>query len=160
GEHVVRLLDVGADENGTVLVLERLPGGSLAELLERRTALAAGEAVTILAPLAATVERLHAAGVAHGALSPGAVHFREDRAPVLTGFGAAELFAPGAPEVVRETIPGVVADRAALGGLAGVVLGRVDGAGALAARRLADRVLAASPAELSEALYAVAAPAA
>src|SRR5690606_5208695 len=58
GEHVVAVLDVAADEHGTVLVLERLTGGSLDELLERRPGLAAGEAVTILAPLAATVERL------------------------------------------------------------------------------------------------------
>lgn len=158
GEHVVELLDVAADERETVLVLERLPGGSLAELLERRTGLGAGEAVTILAPLATTLERLHAAGVAHGSLSLGSVVFREDGAPALVGFGAAELFAPGAPEVVRETVPGVIADRAALRSLVGLVLARVTGDRAASARRLAAGMVAATPTGVADALYGLASP--
>jgi hypothetical protein len=160
GEHVVALLDVAADEHGWVLVLERLPGGSLAELLDRRSGLEAGEAVTILAPLATTLERLHAAGVAHGSLSLGSVVFRDDGAPALVGFGAAELFAPGAPEVVRETVPGVLADRSALRSLVSLVLGRVTGERAVAARRLAEGMATATPGHVAEALYGLAAPAA
>ena len=158
GEHVVRLLDVAADEHGTTLVLERLPGGSLAELLDRRPALGAGEAVTILAPLAATLERLHAAGVAHGSVSLGSVHFRDDGAPALLGFGAAELFAPGAPEVVRETVAGVGADRAALREVASLVLGRIGGEDVASARRVRASLAAATPARLADALYAMAQP--
>lgn len=158
GDHVVALDDVACDEEATVLVLERLANGTLADLLERRTGLDAGEAVTILAPLAGTIERLHASGVAHGALSLQVVGFRADGSPTLTGFGNAELFAPGAPDVVRETIPGVLADRAASRGLVTLVLGRVAGMRADAARRLA-----ADPPEdlasLADALFALAAPA-
>ena len=159
GEHVVALLDVAADETGAVLVLERLPGGTLADLLERRATLAAGEAVTILAPLAATIDRMHAAGVAHGALSLGAVAFDGSGSPSLTGFGSAELFPAGAPEVVRESVDGVRADRSALGALAGLVLGRVAGAGAEAARALVARLGELTPAALAEALYDLAVPA-
>ena len=36
GEHVVRLLDAAADHERAVLVLERLGGGTLGELLDRR----------------------------------------------------------------------------------------------------------------------------
>jgi len=158
GEHVVELLDVAADERETVLVLERLPGGTLAELLERRTGLGAGEAVTILAPLATTLERLHAAGVAHGSLSLGSVVFREDGAPALVGFGAAELFAPGAPEVVRETVDGVITDRAALRSLVGLVLARVTGDRVGAARRLAGGMAEATPAAVADNLYGLASP--
>ena len=158
GEHVVALLDLASDEHGSVLVLERLPQGSLGELLERRGTLAAGEAVTILAPLATTLERLHAAGVAHGGLSLASICFDAHGAPALTGFGAAELFPAGAPEVVRETVAGVLADRAALRGLAALVLDRVTGDGAPAARRLATGMPDGSPAQLADALYAVASP--
>lgn len=159
GEHVVALEDVAADERNTVLVLERLPNGTLAELLERRTALDPGEAVTILAPLAVTLDRIHTAGVAHGALTLSSVCFRDDGAPTLVGFGAAELFAPAAPEVVRETVPSVRADRVALAELAALVLGRVGGAGAAGARHLATTVADVSPEELANALFAVATPA-
>lgn len=158
GEHVVGLEDVASDGRDAVLVLERLPGGSLAELLERRGTLDAGEAVTILAPLAATLDRIHAAGVAHGALSLGAVCFREDGAPTLTGFGRAELFAPGSPEVVRETVAGVLDDREALRRVAAIVLGRVAGERAAASARVAGRLAELTPDQLASALFDLATP--
>lgn len=160
GDHVVELRDVAADERETVLVLERLGRGTLAELLERRGSLGAGEAVTILAPVATTLDRLHAAGVAHGALSLGSVGFRDDGAPVLLGFGSAELFPPGAPEVVRETVPGVLADRAALRDLVGLVLARIGGERAGAARRAGAALAEADPAAIADLLFGLAAPAA
>lgn len=149
GDHVVRLLDLDVTPRATVLVFERLTGGDLAEMLARRPGLAAGEAVTILAPLAATVERMHAAGVAHGRLDPGRVLFRSDGSPTLTGFGAAVLFAAGTPEVVRETVAAVAADRAALVALAAAVLGRVAGPRAQVAGQLAARIVAARPADVA-----------
>ena len=158
GEHVVGLLDVSSDEHEAVLVLDRLPGGTLADLLDRRGALDVGEAVTILAPLATTLDRIHIAGVAHGTLSLTAVSFRDDGAPTLTGFGSAELFAPGSPEVVREAVAGVVADRAALHAIAAVVLGRVQGEGAAAAHRVAERMQAAPPALVASILFDLAPP--
>lgn len=157
GDHVVGLLDAARDESDAVLVLERLDRGTLAELLERRAGLDAGEAVTILAPLAATVERIHLAGVAHGSLSLSAVCFAADGSPTLVGFGSAELFAAGAPEVVRESFAGVLADRAALRALVGIVLSRVIGARADAARRLGATIGESSPAQLVAALFDLAA---
>ncbi len=154
GDHVVGLRDVESDARQVVLVLDRLPRGTLAELLERRASLDAGEAVTILAPLAATLDRLHGAGVAHGALSPATVCFADDGAPTLVGFGRAELFAPAAPEVVLDGIVGVAADRQALRVLAESVLARVAGP----ARRRVD-VADASPAALGAALFDLATPA-
>ncbi len=156
GDHVVVLEDVSADEAETVLVLERLPNGTLAELLERRNGLDAGEAVTILAPIAVTIDRLHTAGVAHGRLSLAAICFREDGAPTFTGFGGAELFPADTPEVVRETVPGVLADRAALRVIVEVVLGRVVGARAEAARSLAAVIADAPPRDLADRLFGLA----
>ncbi|HWH97152.1 MAG TPA: hypothetical protein VNS80_02190, partial [Pseudolysinimonas sp.] len=157
GEHVVALADVSVDEQATVLVLERLPSGTLAELLERRSGLDAGEAVTILAPIAATVDRIHAAGVAHGRLSLSAIGFREDGSPTLVGFGGAEFFAADTPEVVRETVAGVLLDREALRGIVGMVLARVVGARADAARRLTGEIADASPGAVAERLFGLAA---
>lgn len=153
GEHVVALRDVSVDEHETVLVLERLPNGTLAELLERRGALDAGEAVTILAPIATTLDRLHAAGVAHGRLSLGAICFRGDGAPALTGFGAAELFPAESPEVVLETVPGVLHDRAAVGEIAALVLARVVGDRAPAAVRLTAAIRDAAPSAVAARLF-------
>ncbi|GHF08265.1 protein kinase domain-containing protein [Pseudolysinimonas yzui] len=156
GDHVVGLDDVATDGAETVLVLERLPNGTLAELLERRSGLDAGEAVTILAPIAATVDRIHALGVAHGGLSLGAICFRDDGAPTLTGFGGAEFFPAETPEVVRETVAGVGADRASLAAIAEVVLGRVVGPGAQGARGLAAGLASTAPGDLADRLFALA----
>jgi serine/threonine protein kinase len=157
GDHVVALLDAARDDRDAVLVLERLGHGTLAELLDRRSGFDAGEAVTILAPLAETVERIHLAGVAHGGLSLAAVCFGDDGAPTLVGFGTSELFAPGSPEIVREQVAGVLSDRAALRGLAELVLGRVTGTRADAARRLAGALGGMLPADLVAALFDLAA---
>lgn len=157
GEHVVRLLDAAADHERAVLVLERLGGGTLGELLDRRGVLSAGEAVTILAPVAIAIDRMHPAGVAHARLSLDTICLRDDGAPTLVGFGGAETFAAGSPEVVLDDVAGVIADREALRGIAGLVLGRVAGTRADAARRLATSLDARPPADLAAALFDLAA---
>jgi hypothetical protein len=158
GDHVVVLDDVSVDEHETVLVLERLPNGTLAELLERRGGLDAGEAVTILAPIATTIDRIHAAGVAHGRLSLGAIGFRDDGAPTLTGFGGAHLFAAGSPEVVLETVPAVLDDRAGIREIAALVLERVTGERASAAKGVAVAIADAAPGAVVAHLFELAAP--
>ena len=90
--HVVQLRDVGRDsQRRPVAVLERLQPGGLAQLLSQRAELGAGEAVTILAPLASAVEALQASDVTHGSISAQRVLFRASGAPVLTGFGCARI---------------------------------------------------------------------
>jgi hypothetical protein len=150
GEHVVPLLDASADDERLVLVLPRLPGADLARLLTERAELEGGEAVTVLAPIAATIGRLHSEGVAHGALTASSVRFDAEGAPVLTGFGGAVVFEAGLPEVALDRIDEVRADRAALRDLASAVLGRVGGARRAAALRLQQELMAASDANLVE----------
>ncbi len=60
--YVVRLRDVLGSGEGTVLVLDHAPGGSLAALLARRGSLEPGEVVTVGAPLAQALAAAHAAG--------------------------------------------------------------------------------------------------
>ncbi len=92
GAHVVPLLDVARAPTGRLcLVLERVPGMSLARLLETRASISVGEAVTVLAPLVATLARIHRSHVAHGGVRSTNVLFSDDGAPVLVGFGNARL---------------------------------------------------------------------
>lgn len=147
GDHVVRLLDAGRHASGRpMLVLERLGRVDLATLLGERAALQLGEAVTILAPLARAIERLHRSGVSHGALSPAHVLFSELGAPTLIGFGSAELFDPGLPAAELARVPGVTADRAALLALAHSVLAQVSGTrSTTAVARILREIDAAEP---------------
>ncbi|MEO5919589.1 MAG: protein kinase [Pseudolysinimonas sp.] len=142
GEHVVELLDFAVGVDGAVLVFPRLARGSLSDLLSVRSALDAGEAVTILAPIATCLARLHAAGVAHGALSTRSVLFTADGAPTLAGFGGAQIFDAGLAEVALERVSGVAADRAALRGLTDVVLARTGGSRGKVAAALRERLRA------------------
>lgn len=148
GEHVVELLDVSAGDEAVVLVFPRLPRGSLADVLAGRTGLDAGEAVTILAPLATALARMHERGVAHGAITAANVLFRADGAPMLVGFGNAQIFEADLPEVHREVLPPVIADRAALAGLVDAVLARVTGPRAAAAASFATQLRSASHIDL------------
>lgn len=135
GPHVQKLLDVAAAGDGMpVLVLERLTSGGLERELRSRAQFAAGEAITILAPLAEALARLHDAGVLHGAMTARAVLFAADGAPVLSGFGRAALVEPGLSRAAREAEPGFAADLAGFASCARQLLERVPGVDA-------DRVL-------------------
>lgn len=146
--HTVQLRDCARGGDGRpVLVLERLEPGGLAQLLAQRAQLTAGEAVTILAPIASAVAALQSSGVGHGAIAASRVLFRASGAPVLTGFGHAVLDTPSD------------ADARALHALAMAVLQRVPAGGALRAwleslvafpqpfaEQLAERLFALGPA--------------
>jgi hypothetical protein len=110
--HLERLLDVAVDPTGRpCLILERLTGGSLATLLGATRPPSAGEAVTVLAPIAAALDGMHAAGVAHSAIRLRSIRFRDSGAPVLRGFGRASLVPPGEPPARLSSLPGVLSDR-------------------------------------------------
>ncbi|HEV7869802.1 MAG TPA: serine/threonine-protein kinase [Modestobacter sp.] len=123
--HLVRLLEVvhqpqrgGAPR--VALVLELLPGGSLAALLARRGRLRPGEVVTAIAPVAAALAHAHGNGVVHGDLSPGNIVFTGEGRPVLTDLGVARVLGETAagevtpayvdPTVARGGAPGPASD--------------------------------------------------
>lgn len=126
GDHVVGLVDLASDSSGQpALIMERIPGGSLGRLLRDRSTLRVGEAITLLAPLAMTLDRLHRAGVLHGGVRLEAVGFDEAGAPVLSCFGSAELITPGLPPALLEAEPGIERDLRAFESLARTVLDRL-----------------------------------
>jgi hypothetical protein len=127
-QHTLRLIDVAVAPTGSpCLVLERLSAGSLSGLIRDGLPLAAGEAVTILAPLASAVDSLHAAGVVHGRLRLSSVLFRDDGAPVIIGFGDATLLESGLPPARLSDEEGVLRDRGDLLTVVAAVLARVEG---------------------------------
>jgi len=124
--HALRLLDLAMTADGAhCAIVERLPRGSLAQLVAARGELLAGEAVTILAPIVSAVGELHASGVVHGGVGTSAVLFRESGAPVLASFGAAQLISPDQPAAVLDDDPRVTRDRATTAALVSAVIERI-----------------------------------
>lgn len=135
--HIVRLLDIATVDGGLpCLILQRVNPVGLTRLLTARRPLAAGEAVTVLAPVAGALRQLHLAGVSHGKVAASNVLFDDSAAPVLSGFGHAQLFgdvtAAGAePSPHRRSADaGVARDLGMLAGLARSVLDRVQASSA------------------------------
>lgn len=89
--HLLRVLDVVDDPPGVALVLPYLGGGSLRGLLDDRGALAAGEVVAVLAPVADAAGSLHRRGVTHGDLKPDNVLLTSDGDPVCADVGVARI---------------------------------------------------------------------
>ncbi|MCU1422331.1 MAG: hypothetical protein JWN36_1982 [Microbacteriaceae bacterium] len=157
--HVVALSDLGTDADGRpCLILERLPGPSIAQLLGQRAELHPGELVTATAPIVATVAELQRRGVVHGALSTRSVLLDEQGAPVLAGFGRARLIATGPLSAATiASDPDLIADRERLFGFVAAVAANTAGRAPdlmawIEANRHADGVLDA----LVDRLHAVA----
>ncbi|MBT9254789.1 serine/threonine protein kinase [Phycicoccus sp. MAQZ13P-2] len=140
-EHIVRVeACLTLPDDRVALVMPLMRGGSLAGLVGARGHLGPGEVVTVLAPLAGALGRLHAAGVVHGDVSPGNVLLDLDGRPALADLGlgrvlgeapAAVWGTPGhlAPEVLLGADPTPAADVYALGALGWLCLaGEVPGA--------------------------------
>jgi len=85
-----------------VLVLDRVTGGSLAQLLGERGNLSPGETVTTLAPLFGALAALHAAGVEHGDLAPRSILFSVDGRPLIGDVGVARLMGHAGGQVGRD----------------------------------------------------------
>jgi len=126
--HLVRLLDVSRT-NGQlpVLVLGRVQRGSIAALLRDRGSIEAGEAVTLLAPLASALPGMHRLGIAHTRISASSVHLGAAGEPVLLGFGHCAHFAKAASVAVLEAEPAPTVDREAMAALTLTVLAYVRG---------------------------------
>ncbi|MCP2030771.1 hypothetical protein L1277_000835 [Okibacterium sp. HSC-33S16] len=115
-----RALDVATDGSGAVVLITERTHGTLAELFDLRTAVRLGEAVTILAPVAAGIHALHREGYTHGGLSPATVAFTSDGRPLVTLLSDTMSSAPACTEE---------SDLADLRKLISLVLGRSDAAG-------------------------------
>jgi eukaryotic-like serine/threonine-protein kinase len=90
GGHLAEVLDAVA-MTGSVGVVVAAPGGpSLAELVDRRGLLSAGEVTTLVVPLAAVLGDLQARGLSLSAVEPATVWLAADGRPVLLPVGCVD----------------------------------------------------------------------
>ncbi len=121
------------------VVMPHLLGGAVDALVRARGHLSPGEVVTVLAPVASALGRLHDLGVVHGDVSPGNVLLDLDGRPLLADLGLGHVVgdvSPGvwgtdgyvAPEVLIGADPAPASDVYALGALGWLCLtGTVPG---------------------------------
>jgi len=96
--HIVQVHGFEVASGLPYMVMEYLPGGTLAERLAEVASqgerLSLPEISRILEPLADALDAAHAQGLIHGALTPANVLFTARGQPVLTDFGIAQLLGP------------------------------------------------------------------
>ena len=95
---------VGKDEKSGLcfLVMDYLPGGSLADRLEKCKRLSVEESVSIVVQIAAALEVAHRNGVIHRDIKPGNIMFDIDGTPKLADLGVAK-FSNGAHKTTMTT---------------------------------------------------------
>jgi len=94
--HVVRVFDVVEDGDQAWLVMERVPGRSLVDLITERGPLPPADVVRIAQQLLLALSAAQEYGVLHRDVRPSNVLLRPDGSAVLTDFGLATL--EGSPE--------------------------------------------------------------
>lgn len=90
-QHIVDLVGTVRTDRGEAILMEYLPGGSIADLIAARGPLGLGEAVTVIAPIAGALAFLHDHGGVHGDIAPGNVLFTAAGMPKLADLGLAVL---------------------------------------------------------------------
>jgi eukaryotic-like serine/threonine-protein kinase len=91
--HIVTLYEVGRSDAGPYLVLERIEGRSLREVLDAGP-LPVRRILTLGAQIAEGVAKAHAAGIVHRDLKPGNVMVTDDGFAKILDFGLAKLAWP------------------------------------------------------------------
>ncbi len=131
-DHVLKLYDAIPIEfqgrRAIAQVLDLAGGGSLEGVVAAKSALSPGEVVSALGPIVGVLARMHAAGLAHGALTAESVQFARDGKPMLSDFTSARFVDRDAgprpptsgftaPEVLAGGPVSAAADVYAVGGL-------------------------------------------
>ncbi len=88
--HVVQVYEYGDANGRPFLAMEYLPGGSLADRLQRTGRLDSKAAAELVATLAGAVQASHDLGIVHRDLKPGNVLYDECGQPKVTDFGLAK----------------------------------------------------------------------
>jgi serine/threonine protein kinase len=89
--NIVRVLDANIDQGDPFIIMELLPGSSLAALLRHRGVLSVDEARHLGRQVAEALAHAHARGVIHRDIKPDNVMVAPDGTAVLTDFGIASM---------------------------------------------------------------------
>ena len=113
-EHVLAVEEVGIADGGVYFVTPIVDGITLRTWLERERPLAILESVRVMTEVTLALVHAHAAGIAHGALSPEMILWSNTHAKVRDfGLKAALLHAGAPPEFVDGCAPPGTSDYAA-----------------------------------------------
>jgi serine/threonine protein kinase len=108
-ENVTRLYDYGEDHDRPYMVLEYLPGGTLADRLRDEGRLDPRAAEALAAGIAAGLAHAHDHGVVHRDLKPANVLFDPEGRPKIADFGIARMAAGEATITEAGTVLGTAA---------------------------------------------------
>lgn len=89
--HVVRIFDVVEEDGQPWIVMERIPGRSLSQLIREHGRLHPARVIQIAQQVLAALTAAHASGVLHRDVKPSNVLIRPDGTAVLTDFGIAAV---------------------------------------------------------------------
>ena len=101
--NIVRIRDSHLTDDEAAIVLDYVPGTSLADHLAQHGKLPVGEAVAVVRDIAAALMTAHSAGVVHRDVKPANIILAPDRRALLTDFGVARQDA-------EETIHGSITE--------------------------------------------------
>ncbi|WP_037573441.1 serine/threonine-protein kinase [Phaeacidiphilus oryzae] len=102
---IVTVYDAGQDGERLFLVMQRLDGIGLADLIDERGPLPVAWAAALAAQLAGALSAVHAAGVVHRDVKPNNVILRPDGRAVLLDLGIAAAFEPELSRLTRSGTP-------------------------------------------------------
>ena len=91
--HIVRVIDIGVEDDNYFMVMDFLQGGTLGDYLKARGRMPAEAALRLAAQLVDALQSAHAQGIVHRDIKPSNILFADDsfQQVVLTDFGLASL---------------------------------------------------------------------
>nr|ABP44153.1 protein kinase [Mycolicibacterium gilvum PYR-GCK] len=105
--HVVAVHDTGVHEGRHYIVLERLPGQNLADLLARHGPLPVEQVRAILRDVLSALSAAHLSGVLHRDIKPANILFTEFGGVKIADFGVAK--SPDTPQTLTNRVFGTMA---------------------------------------------------
>ncbi len=103
---IVKVYDLFADQGGLFLVMERLVGATLDEILSQHKMLEEGLALWLIRRLISTLETIHLSGLVHGDIKPENLFLTRDGQLILLDFGAVNHYLTRAKVTPRFLTPG------------------------------------------------------
>ena len=90
-EGIANVFDYGEDSGSAYLVMELVPGESLAKILEREKTLSSERVLDIIAQTARALQAAHESGMVHRDIKPGNLLITPDHQVKITDFGIARV---------------------------------------------------------------------
>ena len=90
-EGIANVFDYGEDSGSAYLVMELVPGESLAKILERDRSLGGEQVLDIVAQTARALQAAHESGMVHRDIKPGNLLITPDHQVKITDFGIARI---------------------------------------------------------------------